>query len=49
MTVAKMFLKYLPLYDIGYPFFKNMFFRNANSLWKLVQLEQIEKHDKAKV
>ena len=35
--------------DTGFPFFKNMYFRNANSLWKLVQLEQIEKHLKAKV
>ena len=25
------------------------FFRNANSLWKLGQLKQIEKHLKAKV
>ena len=29
-----------PMNDIGYPFFKNMSFKNANSLSKLVQLEQ---------
>ena len=35
--------------DFGYTFFKNIYFRNANSLGKLVPLEQIEKHLKAKV
>ena len=36
-----MFLKHVsPMNDIGYPFFKNMSFKNANSLSKLVQLEQ---------
>ena len=35
--------------DIRYPFFKNISLKNANSLQKSVQLEQIEKHLKAKV
>ena len=45
---SKNVLKHLSMNDIGYPFFKNMSFRNTNSLWKLVQLEQIEKHLKTK-
>ena len=41
---SKNILKRLSMNDIGYLFFKNMSLRNTNSLWKLVQLERIEKH-----
>ena len=45
---SKNVLKHLSVNEIGWPFFKNKSFRNANSLRKLVQLEQIEKHRKTK-
>ena len=40
----KKVLKYFPVNDAGYPFFKNMSFKIGNLIWNLVRSKQIEKH-----